>query len=57
METLLRSEEIGRKPRHSQGRPKSYDHSKPSQFPQFIGLLEAKLVFDGPAIGTEEEKV
>lgn len=55
--TTTMSTDAVRKPRHSQDHPEKYDNQTPSQFPQFAGLLRAKLQIDGPAIGGETEKV
>jgi hypothetical protein len=37
--------------------PERYNGGESSQYPQFAGMLRAKLEIDGPAIGNEREKV
>jgi len=49
--------EGGKKPRHSQTHPDKFTGDDESDFPQFRGLLEAKLDIDRQAIGTERECV
>ena len=54
---LTDTEEGGKKPRHSQAHPDKFTGDDESSFPQFRGLLEAKLDIDRRAIGTERECV
>ncbi|RAL58005.1 hypothetical protein DID88_007023 [Monilinia fructigena] len=46
-----------RKPKPSLPHPEKFDGSELTYFPQFEGLLRAKLEIDGPAIGQEKERV
>lgn len=48
---------IAKKPKHSLTHPDKFTGDDESAFPQFKGLLEAKLEIDGQAIGTEKERV
>jgi len=44
-----------RKPKHSHPHPEKFTGEDETMFPQFKGLLEAKLEIDRKAIGTEKE--
>lgn len=46
-----------KKPKHSLTHPDKFTGDDESTFPQFRGLLKAKLEIDGRAIGTEKERV
>jgi hypothetical protein len=45
-----------RRPKPSLNDPERYDHSDKSLYPQFAGLLRAKIKHDGLAIGGEEKQ-
>jgi hypothetical protein len=49
--------DVVRKPKPCLPHPEKFDGSELSFFPQFEGLLRAKLEIDGGAIGQEKEKV
>jgi len=45
-----------RKPKPSLSDPERYDHTDKTLYPQFAGLLRAKVRIDGLSIGNEQEK-
>lgn len=45
-----------RRPKPSLNDPERYDHTDKSLYPQFAGLLRAKIKHDGLAIGSEEKQ-
>lgn len=45
-----------RRPKPSLNDPERYDHTDKSLYPQFTGLLRAKIKHDGLAIGSEEKQ-
>jgi hypothetical protein len=47
---------IVRPPKPTLSDPKRYDHSDKTLYPQFAGLLRAKVKHDGYAIGSEEKQ-
>ena len=47
---------IVRLPKPTLSDPKRYDHSDKTLYPQFAGLLRAKVKHDGHAIGSEEKQ-
>jgi hypothetical protein len=52
----LRSESPVRRPKPSLNDPERYDHKDKALYPQFAGLLRAKIKHDGLAIGSEEKQ-
>lgn len=56
-ETSLNTTTVVRKPKPCLPHPEKFDGADLSFFPQFEGLLRAKLEIDGNAIGQEKEKV
>ena len=50
-------EQVVRKPKPCLPNPEKFDGSELGFFPQFEGLLRAKLEIDGPSIGQEKERV
>jgi hypothetical protein len=48
--------DLVRRPKPSLNDPERYDHSDKSLYPQFAGLLRAKIKHDGLAIGSEEKQ-
>jgi hypothetical protein len=51
-----RSESPVRRPKPSLSDPERYDHKDKTLYPQFSGLLRAKIRHDGLAIGSEEKQ-
>jgi Zinc knuckle len=47
---------VVRQPKPTLSDPKRYDHSDKTLYPQFAGLLRAKVKHDGYAIGNEEKQ-
>lgn len=56
-DTAAGPDNLGRRPKHSLTHPDKFTGDDESEFPQFKGLLEAKLEIDKEAIGTERECV
>lgn len=52
----LRSESPVRRPKPPLSDPERYDHEDKALYPQFAGLLRAKIKRDGLAIGSEEKQ-
>jgi hypothetical protein len=50
----LRSESPVRRPKPSLSDPERYDHTDKTLYPQFVGLLQAKIKHDSLSIGSEE---
>lgn len=48
--------DLVRRPKPSLNDPERYDHLDKSLYPQFVGLLRAKIRHDGLAIGSEEKQ-
>lgn len=51
------AQEIPKRPRPIQPDPLRFDGEDPALYPQFAGLLRAKIRIDGLALGEEEERV
>jgi hypothetical protein len=49
-------EDVVRRAKPTLSDPKRYDHSDKTLYPQFAGLLQAKVKHDGYAIGSEEKQ-
>ena len=48
--------DLVQRPKPSLNDPERYDHSDKSLYPQFAGLLRAKIKHDGLAISSEEKR-
>jgi hypothetical protein len=54
--TAQPQDDIVQRPKPTLSDPKRYDHSDKTLYPQFAGLLRAKVKHDGYAIGSEEKQ-